>query len=594
MAESQLQFILDHLQGVARHGGATMALCPAHEDRVPSLSVTTGAEGRVLLKCHAGCETERIVEAMNLTLADLFERSDDIPQRSVGPCTLLATYHYVDEGGSPLYEVRRYSDKSFMQHKTDGSAGIQNIRRVLYHLDLIQGKKTVYVGEGEKDVDRLWAVNFPATCCSGGSNGWRPEHVEQLVSAGVKQVVVLPDNDEPGMKYAKTVADGCLKAGLVVKLVELPAAKPGGDVTDFLDGGGTPGALGALVRIMSPYTPEDGIRFSFNKASSRKPMEVTWLWPGRIPISMLTLFAGNAGEGKSFLSLEVAARLSRGTAWPDGSSGSQPADSIIIASEDVQEITIIPRLTALGADLNRITIVPPPETPKQEPFSLVKHVDDMRALVRKTQAKLIVIDPINTYLGGKVDNYRDPEVRQALIPFVQIGTEFGLALIGIMHLSKTMQTEVLYRIGGSVAFAALARAVFFVSHDKEDEDRRLFMNAKMSVAKKADTRAFRILPSLTLEWEKDSVDITAGEALREEPEEQRKDKRNKAADWLTGYLTGGTKSQKDVAQAAKAEGFSSSTVSRAKTQLGVKASPDTDDQGHIKGWLWELPDGGMF
>lgn len=570
-----------------------MALCPAHEDKVPSLSVAQGEKG-VLLLCHAGCLTEDVVKAMNLTMADLFERSSDLPAQSVIPRTLVAKYDYVDERGSPMYQVRRYSDKTFTQHKPDGSVGIQGIRRVLYGLDVIQGKKTLYVVEGEKDVHTLWDQGFPATCCSGGTNGWREDHVAQLVSAGAKQIVVLPDNDEPGLKYARTVADGCFKAGLTVKLVDLPAAKKGGDVTDFFEGGGTAGALGALVRMSLPHAGPDGIRFSYNKASGRKPIAVSWLWPGHIPVSMLTLFAGNAGEGKSFLSLELAARLSKGMPWPDGATGCAKADSIIVASEDVQEITIIPRLIALGADLDRITIVPPPETAKQEAFSLVNHVEDMRQLVKKTQAKLLVIDPINAYLGGKVDNYRDPEVRAALLPFVQIGAEYGLALIGIMHLSKALQTEVLFRIGGSVAFAALPRAVFFVSHDKDDEDRRLFSNAKMSIAKKADTRAFRITPALTLEWEPGVVDISAADALREEPEEQREAKKSKAADWLKGYLVGGTKPQRDVAQAAKGEGFSRSALNRAKTFLGIKAKPETDDQGHIKGWLWGLPDEGVF
>src|SRR5262252_9477045 len=129
---------LERLKGVRRCGDGWTARCPAHDDQKPSLSIKVGEDGRVLLHCHAGCTTKDILAELGMTFVDLFEPSDDKPVVDGGASAdrkLEATYPYVDEQGRPLYEVRRYSDKSFRQHRPNGRPGIRGIRRVLYCLD---------------------------------------------------------------------------------------------------------------------------------------------------------------------------------------------------------------------------------------------------------------------------------------------------------------------------------------------------------------------------------------------------------------------------------------------------------------------------
>jgi replicative DNA helicase len=231
--------------------GGFMVCCPAHEDSTASLSVTQGTDGRILLHDHAGCTTDAIVAAMNLTLADLF--ADDKTAVRVP----VAIYDYVDEHGALLYQSIRYptkpdGKKDFQQRRPDGSGGwvwkLEKSRRVVYHLDKIQHKEALFVVEGEKDADRLWSLGLPATTNNGGASNWRDYHAEQLKAAGVKRLCVLPDNDTPGENHAQQVRELCEAAGLSVRIVRLAGLEKKGDVSDWLDAGHTKAELVALSK----------------------------------------------------------------------------------------------------------------------------------------------------------------------------------------------------------------------------------------------------------------------------------------------------------------------------------------------------------
>ncbi|MBN2566029.1 MAG: hypothetical protein JXB46_10005, partial [Candidatus Eisenbacteria bacterium] len=153
--------------------------CPAHDDHKPSLSVTEGDDGRVLLTCHAGCTPEDIVAALGLTMADLFNPNGGRPPG--GAPKLVATYDYESEDGSLLFQVCRYDPKDFRQRRPDGNGGwiwnLTGVRRVLFRLPRVleaaRSGETVYVVEGEKDVLSLEAAGVVATCNSGGAGKWR-------------------------------------------------------------------------------------------------------------------------------------------------------------------------------------------------------------------------------------------------------------------------------------------------------------------------------------------------------------------------------------------------------------------------------------
>ncbi len=235
-----------------RSGNGWEARCPAHEDAHASLSLTTGEDGRVLVKCHAGCPTEAIVAAVGLTMADLFP-----PKDHTGP---EHVYDYCDEQSTLHFQVVRSPGKKFWQRRPDGAGGwtwkLDGVRRLLYRLPDLAAKKAVVIVEGEKDADRLWSIGVPATTNAGGAGKWRGEYVEQLQAAGVQRVVILPDNDEPGEKHGLGVARSCQTAGLSVKVVRLPDLPPKGDVSDWLDAGHTKDDLLALVKDAPAFDPK--------------------------------------------------------------------------------------------------------------------------------------------------------------------------------------------------------------------------------------------------------------------------------------------------------------------------------------------------
>ena len=211
--------------------------CPAHDDHDPSLSVNEGDDGRVLLYCHAGCVPERIVEALELTMSDLFKANGGGPPRSKSKT--VATYNYVDESGDLLFQVRRLEPKGFWQQRPDGKGGwipkLDGVRPVLYRLprvlQAVEAGETVYIVEGEKDVESMEGAGAVATCNPGGVGKWRDEYSKALVGASCR---IIADNDTPGRKHAREVASSLQALGIGEEL--LGPAK-GKDATDHLNAG---------------------------------------------------------------------------------------------------------------------------------------------------------------------------------------------------------------------------------------------------------------------------------------------------------------------------------------------------------------------
>lgn len=235
--------ILSRLKGVKPCGKGWKALCPAHDDRKPSLKVDEAEDGKVLLKCFAGCDTKDILAAIGLTMRDLYPEPEQ-KRGQEGPGKIIATYGYKDADGRLLFQVCRTADKRFFQRRPDGKGGWINglggILPVLYRLpEVLQALKqgeTIFIPEGEKDVDNLARLGLAATCNPMGAGKWRDHYSNWLKGA---KVVILPDNDEPGRKHAQQVAQSLYGKAASVKVLELPGLPAKGDVSDWLAAGGT-------------------------------------------------------------------------------------------------------------------------------------------------------------------------------------------------------------------------------------------------------------------------------------------------------------------------------------------------------------------
>jgi putative DNA primase/helicase len=221
-----------------------------------------------------------------------------------------------------------------------------------------------------------------------------------------------------------------------------------------------------------------------------KPIE--WLWPYRLAAGEMAMLAGDGGLGKSSLLLAIAALVTKGGPWPDG-SGNAPVGSIIIVSaEDSRETTLKPRLIALGADVSKIKFVTarlviPAKNgtpPKVDPMTLQDRPYWREVIKRVPGCKMMIVDPVPSYLGRGVNDAKNNELRNVLEPFLEMVTRpSGVSLVGLAHLNKQADSKTpLHRISGSIAYGALPRNVHFVLRDADKPGRLLFKQAKCNNA----------------------------------------------------------------------------------------------------------------
>jgi len=225
-----------------KSGNAWIAHCPSHSDKTPSLSIAEGTDGRVLIKCHAGCTIEKICADMRINLSDLFVKQLPAPQPTVAPLRkIVATYDYMDADNKLLFQVCRYVPKDFRQRRPNPENpetwlwNMQGVERVLYHLPqviaAVKEGKQIFICEGEKAVHAAESIGLVATC-SGGACKWQDNYTQTLSGA---DVIILPDNDDPGRKHAKLVAKELSTVVKSVRIVELPNLPEKGDIHDFVE-----------------------------------------------------------------------------------------------------------------------------------------------------------------------------------------------------------------------------------------------------------------------------------------------------------------------------------------------------------------------
>ena len=285
-----------------------MARCPAHEDKVRSLSIKPGSDGRALFRCHAGCTVEEIVTAAGLTMSDLFAPQLEVV--SSGEPVAVYDYHAAD--GSLAYIVKRWPDKRFSMHKPDGSS-IGDTERVPYHLpDLLAVKpgKGITIVEGEKDADRLRSLGLAATCNPGGSNAWPATWGHYFAD---KTVRVIADADAAGATWAANVIASVRDVARDVALVALPdlPAKKGADVSDWLDAGHGVDEL-RLLLLQAPVANDGAVEMADFLALQLDPPR--WLVDGLVPVGpSVGALVGSFKNGKSLAGLQLCIVTARGS-----------------------------------------------------------------------------------------------------------------------------------------------------------------------------------------------------------------------------------------------------------------------------------------
>lgn len=327
--------------------------------------------------------------------------------------------------------------------------------------------------------------------------------------------------------------------------------------------------------------------------------QVAWLWPGRLPLGKLVVLDGDPSVGKSTLTLDLAARVSTGSEWPDGAAGCAPAGVLLLSAEDGLADTIRPRLDAAGADPSRVhalTEVPAPNDDGDHwvyrPPSLPRDLAHVERAIREHGVRLVVVDVLMAFLSGKVDSHRDQDVRGVLHQLADLTARTECCMVLIRHLRKSHGGPALYAGGGSIGIVGAARAAFVVGRDPADEsgERRVFAPTKVNLAVAPPTLAYRLASTpigvARVEWEAEPCSLTADQLLRDSDGQEDRTERVEAEEWLRSFLTerGGQAARQDVIKAARAEGFSESTLKRARQSLRVR----TNRRGFGGGSIWVL------
>lgn len=333
-----------------------------------------------------------------------------------------------------------------------------------------------------------------------------------------------------------------------------------------------------------PPPPELGIRLSTVQAA-----EVEWLWPGRIPRGMLTLIDGDPGLGKSTLTMDLAARVSRGMAMPDDAGGGEPAGVVILNAEDDLARVIRPRLDAAGADVDRILALETiPDGKIDRPPQLPADIPVIAAAIRQMAAALVIIDPLMAYLASDVNSHRDQDVRLALHPLAKMAEESGAAVLINRHLNKGTGGSAVYRGGGSIGIIGAARSALLVARDPDNPDKRVLASVKSNVAKLAPSLSFDLSPyqgGLRIGWMGESSH-DAESLLAAPMDGEDRSAVQEAIEVLRTILGEGPLPAKTVMQEAKKAGIKDRTLLRAKGKLGIKS---LQSHGFGSTWKWFLP-----
>ena len=287
---------------------------------------------------------------------------------------------------------------------------------------------------------------------------------------------------------------------------------------------------------------------------------VEWLWKPYLPFGKLSVLQGNPGEGKTYFAMHLAAACTNGKLLPN-MERMEPFNVIYQTAEDGLGDTVKPRLIEAGADLNRVLVI------DDSDVQLTLSDEQIEKAIVENNARLVIIDPIQAYLGADVDMNRANEVRPIFMRLGQVAQRTGCAILLIGHLNKAAGMQSLQRGLGSIDIAAAVRSVMFIGKLKHDPTMRILTHEKSSLAPPGVSLAFSLGDEGGFRWVGE-YDITADEMLSG-IEPQRETKTQQAKDLICALLAGGKQVfSEDIDKAALERGIPGRTVRDAKRELG--------------------------
>jgi AAA domain len=330
-------------------------------------------------------------------------------------------------------------------------------------------------------------------------------------------------------------------------------------------------------------------------------VDIQWLWDLRLPKGKLVMLDGDPGLSKSMFMLKIAVSVMFGKKFLDGEKPAITGGVVLLSAEDDLRDTIVPRLLAAGAPDGQIPMIHVPSSkPDGTQFSLADINDryELEHMIAQADAKLVIIDPINSYLGERVDSHNDQKIRQVLAPLSEIANRTGCVIVGLRHVSKGGSGgKAVYRGLGSIGYTAAARVNFFIAGHPDETDVYVFACSKTNLGPKPPSIKYRldfakvegISKPVPFVAHGETCDLTAdqlseAQAQNKGDDREGSDKVENAVEFLRLVLSDGRVTRSEVDRKAAQQKIKPITLRRAQQLLKIKPQREGN-----KSW-WELPE----
>jgi hypothetical protein len=527
---------------------------------------------------------------------------------------------YLDETGFELAVKRRVALKA-----KEGSYWPKGVPLSAYgrwRIHEAQEKEVLFLVEGESDCWALWRHDLPALGLPGAGTvrtTLLADHLQNL-----RTIYVHVEPDQGGELFRKMVLKQLVELRFEgqVLLFRMPAGIK--DLAD-LHVAEPDQFIPALEKALSAAKPASLAMLKTADATEVAPGErplarqaqpqtivladvkiekVAWLWPGRIPLGKLTILDGDPGLGKSTITLDVAARLTRGLPMPasDPAAAIPAGKVILMSSEDGLSDTIRPRLEAAKACLENVISFHAMAVPIEitgstqlrvasRAVSLPYDVLNLEKVIAEHAAKLVVIDPLMAFLDETVHAHNDQSVRRALLPLCQMAERTGAAILVVRHLNKQPGRNMIYRGGGSIGIIGAVRSGLIVCKDPDAPHQRLLGVTKSNLCKPPKALRYELVdadPAPRISWEGES-DCDLDEVFAGQNEVEPRGAGAEAEDFIVKILAKGEVPAKDIYEQADTLGISRKTLKRAKIKLKIESREVPARGPYSAHWVWLLP-----
>ncbi len=490
------QEILSRFEKIKKQGRGYLATCPVHGDKNPSLSVSMNEGGdKVLMFCHAGCDSKDILQAVELSEKDLYvanwnrgnggngkKLGDHIPSNVKGEFATkhlkdnnTAFYIYLDPEGQPVMAVSRFktgdNKKGFCQYRYLGcdkwAKGLNNTSPILYNLPAViqatAAGETIFIVEGEKDCETLKGIGLTGTTSPMGAGKWKDIYSSYLQGA---RVVILPDNDRPGQDHANQVLKSLQGIAKEVKIIDLPGLQDKQDISDWLQlGMGDKDKLLQLTEQASPLEPLPAIQGKNKKSLDSYLLKDEdlqlpdyWLIDNILsPFTLNTIFSA-AGAGKSLFVLLLSCYLLE----------NNKIDTVIYLDKDNSKKTLQNRnLLAIKNKFgqNRFKYIPACNMDNEVMNILLEELKE-----RKHGHCLVMVDTIRNFLKGDANSDKDSI---AFMDTMKQIREYDNTVIMLHHVNKMKQ------IKNNTSIVDYSDVVYRLEANKDKENNKLFFNISL-------------------------------------------------------------------------------------------------------------------